>query len=207
MSKYIEQYPESGYVIKQNVENILTVCCPMHGDFTISTTNFYYQRGCEKCRGVHPRAYPLSSNRDWKGHPVYINDLHNGHHEVSMTKGDFIYAVGYSDRRIAWMVRNLAYPFTWSGDFELVRHIFDHASGFKIALGEKRHKTIYFSFENGAFKLLPLGELPKREGLAVPMRNGLVAALIHHLISAFGAINETNLVQVQRLLTHASTIR
>lgn len=106
LQKYADQYPDSGYVVHDLGQDSLRVICPLHGAFHISETNFLYFRGCGMCKGVHPRANPIRSQRG-HGHPVFIKLGIGDAYEVSGNSDGHTYGVGYSDKRVAEIVAKI----------------------------------------------------------------------------------------------------
>lgn len=203
MNKYLGKYPNCGYEIKSEVDQKLIVACPMHGDFEVSKTNFYYHRGCMKCRGVHPRAYPIGSEANWAAHPVFVNDLGADTIEASFDrKGNVLYAISYSDKRVADFVAKMASRLFYSRDLELGRFFMDSAFDVKIPVAAKRDRYLRFVERWPGYKLLKIGEKSDEVVRVVPMSNGIISRIVHHVIS-----KTTDMERIERILFHASEIR
>lgn len=136
MSNYLEKYPNSGYEVAELPSGMLRVACPDHGDFEISPTNFAYHRGCSLCKGIHPRAYPIGASSNWPGHPVYVNPNPDGTVEISDQSVNHVYAISYSDKRVAAAVINIATDLIELGQFVEARKFMNDAASFKPKIGE-----------------------------------------------------------------------
>lgn len=203
MINYLEKYPNSDYRIEAFHGPKMAVVCPVHGLFMVTKTNFFYHRGCMKCRGVHPRAYPIGARSQWPGHPVFVNEISPELVEASLTRGTNVaYGVSYSDKRVAEVVAKLANRLLYSRDFEIGRDFMDLAHDVKIPLGGKRDRNLRFVEKWPGHKLLGIGE--KRDDVVriVPMRNGLIAHIVHHVVSQIDDFE-----RVERILFHAAEIK
>lgn len=143
MRDLLENYPQSGYVIKEMAGGELTVTCPLHGDFRVSETNFKYLRGCSACRGVHPRFRPVGCNRPNTGHVVYIRETLCGGLVASPLDGVFVYAVGYKDRRVADVVLRVANDMIESEDTSMLKLFLDRSAEFTPIPGKYIKKSLF----------------------------------------------------------------
>lgn len=162
MSDLLENYPQSGYVIKEMVGGELTVTCPLHGDFRVSETNFKYLRGCSACRGVHPRFRPVGCNRPNTGHVVYIREVPGGAITASHLKGAFAYAVGYKDKRVAEIVLSVANDMIEKGDTSMLKLFLDKAVEFTPTPGKYVKKSL--------FEFLGMGPVRGKKGRSVDVQ-------------------------------------
>lgn len=195
MEKYLDQYPNSGYTITTGVDGSLLVTCPMHGDFSVSETNFRYLRGCMMCRGVHPRAYPLQSTRKWCANPVFIN----GDETVSKEPKSPIYGVGYSDKRVADIVFKLVNQLGHKDgkilhyELDFARKVMQSAATFRVLPHHlKKPNKVRFchvhveKIDDEFFRVVGPNNFIGNSRHGTFFRNRLTAELVTHIISRLG---------------------
>ncbi len=175
-----EQYPNSGYVVINSGDK-LSVTCPDHGSFLISKANFLYLRGCNLCRGIHPRAYPLQSDRKCDGNPVYINaDL-----TASLVSDNHVYAASVIDKRVAALLPAILTRLAQTYGLEFAKWALVEAAHFQVkphhfeSTKVLARKTVAIDADGNVY---PPDVVCPENSLVTYYRKRLEAELVYYLI-------------------------